>query len=176
MLKKFIIGLAILVVFASVGCSSGSGEGNTTSNQTLTIEDLAQKKKYSIGEINKDYRLDPKNKQSNELNMSINLIGIKSEKEKPLSETTLNNTITITNAGSLDLTKGIVSDALFFELYTEKGRKITHEIKMYVIGTSDGNSEIILNSEKFDLTMYKFLAVGPIENANEKRILFEIQP
>lgn len=175
MLKKIIIGLAILVVLASVGCSR-SGEGNTTSNQTLTIEDLAKKMNYSIGEFNKDYRLDLKSKNSNVTNMSINFSDIKSEKEKVLSTTTLNHTITITNAGSLAQTKGVVGEAVFFELYTDKGRKSTVEIKMYVIGTADGKSEIVLNSEKFDLTTYKFLAIGPIENANEKRILFEIQP
>lgn len=174
MLKKIIMGLAILVVFASIGCSSGNG--NTASTQPLTIEDLAKKNNYSVGEFNKDYRLIPKNTQSNETDMSANFISIKREKEKPLSEMTLHNVITITNAGSLEQTKKIARDALFFELYTEKGNKTNFDIKIYVIGSADGKSEIILNSEKFDLTTSRFLTIGPVESANEKKLLFEIQP
>ena len=172
LLKKIIIALALLVVIALIGCASRSG----TPNQTLTVEDLSKKENYSIGEFNKDYRLAPKNKQSVTANMSINLTSIKFEKEKALSETTLHNVITITNAGSLDETKKIASEALFFELYNEKGRKIAPQIKIYVIGTSDGKSEIIIHSEKMVLSMFKFLAIGPVADANEKELLFEIHP
>lgn len=176
MYKKIIIGLAVIVACAFIAFSFGSYKGNSTTSEPLTIEQLAEKRNYSIGELNTNYNLIPKNPKNNGTNMSMNFLKVKAEAEKPLSQATLKNVIVITNAGSLALTKEIVGNALFFEFYTEKGRLTAPDIKMYDISTPEGNTEIILHSEKIDLTWYKFLAVGPIENTNGKKVLFEIQP
>ncbi len=171
--KKFIIVLAILLIFTSIGCSSGSG--NTTLNQPITTEDLAAKNNYSVGEFNKDYSVVPKNKQNSDANLSMNLMSIKPVNEKPLSEITLRHAIIITNAGTLEQTKKLASDGLFFEFYTEKGNRTNFDIKVYVVANEEGKSEIILNSDRFDLTTCKFITVGPVDAAKGKKLLFEIQ-
>jgi hypothetical protein len=156
-----------------MGCASGSG--NSNSNQPITTEDLAAKKNYSLGEFNKDYKVVPKNKQTDDTNMSMNLLSIKRVNEKPLSQVTLRHAIIITNAGTLEQTKKLASDALFFELFTEKGNSTNFDIKVYVDANEEGKGEIILNSDRFDLTTCKFITIGPVDAANGKKLLFEIQ-
>lgn len=174
MFKKFIItGIALLLIFTSMGCASG--RGNTTSNQPITTEDLAAKDNYSVGEFNKDYKVVLKNKQTDDTNMSMNLVSIKRVDEKPLSQVTLRHAIVITSAGTLEQTKKLASDALFYELYTEKGNRTNFDIKVYVVANEDGKSELILNSDRFDLTTCKFITIGPVDAANGKKLLFEIQ-
>jgi hypothetical protein len=175
LLKKITIGLSLLVVLIAVALYIVGNNGAASSDHTLTIEDLANKKHYSVGEFNKDYPLDSQKKLSNGNPMSINFITIKIEKEKSLSDMILQNNIVVTTAAPQEQIKEIVSNALFFELYTEKGGKIS-DMKLYAISSKDGNTEIILNSDKIDLTKCKYLAIGPIVNAGEKKLLFSINP
>lgn len=175
MLKKIILGLSLVVVLIVAGIYIVSIRDSVSSNQPVTIEDLAQKIHYSLGEFNKDYPLDSQKRLTNGNPMSINFSMIRPEKEKTLSDTFLSNDIVVTTEAPQEQIKEIVSNALFFELYTEKGRKIT-DMRLYATGTEDGKTEIILNSDKIDLTQCKYLAIGPIMNAQEKKLLFPINP
>lgn len=175
MLKKITIGLSLLVVLIAIAVYFVGNKGAASSNHPLTIEDLANKKHYSVGEFNKDYPLDSQKKLSNGNPMSINFKTIKTEKEKSLSDMILQNNIVVTTAASQEEIKEIVSNALFFELYTAKGGKLS-DMRLYAVSSEDGNTEIILNSDKIDLTLCKYLAIAPIVNAGEKKLLFPINP
>ncbi|AFM02211.1 hypothetical protein Desde_3944 [Desulfitobacterium dehalogenans ATCC 51507] len=167
--KKIITALILVMVITLTGCSFGG------SNQLFTLEGFAQEKNFSVGELNKNYLLDHQYKHKDGTFMSVNLTDIRTEEEIVLTDTTLKHSIVLTSADSFDRTKAALNDALFFELYTSKGRKANLDLRMFMVEGSEGKSEIILNCEKFDMTLYDYLVVGPVEEAPEERLVYAIK-
>ncbi|MEL1133708.1 hypothetical protein AAC978_00870 [Desulfitobacterium sp. THU1] len=165
MLKKIIVALAFVMVVALTGCSSDT---------QLTLEDLAKEKNLSVGELNTDYLLNHQYKHDDGTFMSINITDIKVEKEIVLEKTTLHQSIVLASTETMDRAKKMINDALFFEVYTDKGRKGNLDIRMYLRETEDGKSDIILNCEKFDMTLFDYLVLGPAEEAQNERLVFAI--
>lgn len=82
------------------GCGSSSSSSSSTVNtstktqpQVLTIQDLAKKNSSAVGELNKMYRLDIKNKYSDGTYMTINFQSVSSVKSATKGNSTFNNFI-----------------------------------------------------------------------------------
>lgn len=72
------------------------------------------------------------------------------------------------------MTREMIDKAAVFSLYDEYG-KSTSAVNVTTGRGADGLSEIVLYSDKDDLTKYKYLSFGPMDGTN-KQILFEIKP
>lgn len=166
--RKIITAFFLVMVVILTGCSFDS-------NQVFTVEGFAQEKNFTVGELSKDYLLDHQYKHKDGTFMSINLTAIHTEEEIVLTDTTLQHSVVLTSADSLEHTKEALNDALFFELYTNKGRKANLDLRVFMIEDAEGKSEIILNCEKFDMTLYDYLVIGPAEEAGNQRLVFPIK-
>ncbi|WP_041272377.1 hypothetical protein [Desulfitobacterium hafniense] len=167
--------LILVLVFLAPGCGSSSTNQNEKNNppQVVTLQDLATKNNSTVGELNKVYRMDISNRYSDGSNMIINFQSVSSVKSATKGGSTFNNFISIINVPPLNLTREMINNAGSFELYDEYG-KSTAMFSVTTGPAAEDLSEIVLYSEKDDLTKYKYLSFGPMDGAN-KTILFEIK-
>lgn len=164
-MKNIMYLLSVVLIIMTLGCGSASTTNQKIeSTKVLNLQGIASENNLSIGELNKVYRLDLKNRYSDGSYMMVNFQSVKADKQ----------TIIIDNVLPLDKTKEVFNTAGFLAVYDGNGKQFS-DLKVNISGTDSGGTRIIIASDKTDLTKCKWLSFGPVDKANSQQILFQIQ-
>jgi hypothetical protein len=173
--KRWWFWVIVVLIVISTGFVLGKfGKLGNTTAKTYTLQELASINNYSVGQIGKGYRLTLDNKNADGTYMVINFIKVKAVKHEEKGGKSFDNFISILNVPPVAQTREMLDKAATFRLFDEKG-EFTENFSITTEESSGNLTEIILYSDRNDLTKYKYLAFGPINDANSNILLFEIK-